>query len=378
MFQELGNIESSFDKELRELLRRIEKCEKLGTENSKQIKHLDKKFTTELSKYHYKKEEKIRYVFDAPERNQYFSGRTRELLELERVLKRDDVKQEKKVCIAAVCGMGGIGKTSLVTEYAHKMKNYYQGGVYWFSAEDDTFFERSMNNTALKLGALLGTFDLTLTNTFLKITQTSEPCLIVLDCLDQLNLSPNIMKFLSEVVRHRILAACVLLTRRNESLLIEDVPSLAKERCLSLSCLDVEEAKQFLFQRTGISDDENASSMAQKIAEELGGLPLALEQAGACIKSTCCNFANYFEQYQKEHLRLLERRKAKPASVYEAPERLAVHTTWLLNISHIKESPDGMSAIRLMNAFAFLNPTEIEQELVNVGEPPIEDEVFCD
>ena len=378
MFQELSNIESSFDKELRELLCRIDKCEKLGAENSKQLKHLDKKFTTELSKYHYKQEEKIPYVFDAPERNQYFSGRTRELRELERVLKRDDVKQEKKVCIAAVCGMGGIGKTSLVTEYAQKMKNYYQGGVYWFSAEDDTFFERSVNNTALKLGALLGTFDLTLTNILLKISQTSEPCLIVLDCLDQLNLSLNIMKFLSDLSKHRISAACVLLTRRNESLLIEDVPSLAKECCLSLTCLEVEEAKQFLFLRTGISDDENASSMAQKIAEELGGLPLALEQAGACIKSTRCNFANYFEQYQKEHLRLLERRKAKPASVYEAPERLAVHTTWLLNISHIKESPDGMSAIRLMNAFAFLNPTEIEQELVNVGEPPIEDEAFRD
>ena len=378
LFQELGNIESSFDKELRELLCRIDKCEKLGDENSKQLKHLDKKFTTELSKYHYKQEEKIPYVFDAPERNQYFSGRTRELRELERVLQRDDVKQEKKVCIAAVCGMGGIGKTSLVTEYAQKMKNYYQGGVYWFSAEDDTFFERSVNNTALKLGALLGTFDLTLTNILVKISQTSEPCLIVLDCLDQLNLSLNIMKFLSDLSKHRISAACVLLTRRNESLLIEDVPSLAKECCLSLTCLEVEEAKQFLFLRTGISDDENASSMAQKIAEELGGLPLALEQAGACIKSTRCNFANYFERYQKEHLRLLERRKAKPASVYEAPERLAVHTTWLLNISHIKESPDGMSAIRLMNAFAFLNPTEIEQELVNVGEPPIEDEVFRD
>ena len=378
LFQELGNIESSFDKELRELLRRIEKCEKLGTENSKQIEDLDKKFTTELSKYHYKKEEKIPYVFDAPERNQYFSGRTRELLELERVLKRDDVKQEKKVCIAAVCGMGGIGKTSLATEYAHKMKNYYQGGVYWFSAENDTFFERSMNNTAFKLGALLGTFDLTLTNTLLKITQTSEPCLIVLDCLDQLNLSPNIMKFLSEVLRHCISGGCILLTRRNESLLIEDVSSLAKERCLSLTCLEVEDAKQFLFQRTGISDDENASSMAQKIAEELGGLPLALEQAGACIKSIGCSFADYFQQYQKEHLRLLERKKAKPVSLYEAPERLAVHTTWLLNISHIKESPDGVSAIRLMNAFAFLNPTEIEQELVNFGEPPIKDEAFRD
>ena len=157
------------------------------------------------------------------------------------------------------------------------MKNYYQGGVYWFSAEDDTFFERSVSNTALKLGALLGTFDLTLTNTLLKISQGSEPCLIVLDCLDQLNLSPSILKFVSNVSRHRISAPFVLLTRRNESLLIEDSPSLSKEHCLSLACFDVEEAKQFLFRRTGISSDENASSTAQKIAEELGGLPLALE-----------------------------------------------------------------------------------------------------
>ena len=374
LLQKLGDLESNFDKELHEVVCRIEKCEKLVAENSKQLKQLDKKFSTELSKYYYKKEEKIPYVFDAPERNQYFSGRNRELQGLESVVKRDDTNEEKKVCIAAVCGMGGIGKTSLVTEYAHRMKNHYQGGVYWFSAEDDTFFERSVNDTALKLGALLGTFDLTLTNTLLKISQTSEPCLVVLDCLDQLNLSPNILKFLSDVSRQRISAACVLLTRRNESVLIEDIPSLAKERCFSLACLEVEEAKQFLFQRTEISADE--SSVAEKIAEELGGLPLALEQAGACIKSTRCSFADYLEQYQKEHLGLLERQTAKPVSVHEAPERLAVHTTWLLNISHIKKSPDGMSAIRLMNTFAFLNPTEIEQELVNVGEPPIEDEAF--
>ena len=193
-----------------------------------------------------------------------------------------------------------------------------------------------------------------------------------------MNFTPNILKFLSDLSRQRISVACVLLTRRSENLLIEDVSSLAKERCLSLTCLEVEEAKQFLFQRTEISADKNASNVAQKIAEELGGLPLALEQAGACIKSTGCSLADYFEQYQKEHLKLLERKKAKPASVYEASERLAVHTTWLLNISHIKESPDGVSAIRLMNAFAFLNPTEIEQELVNVGEPPVEDEVFRD
>ena len=379
LLDQLGDMQSNFEKELREMLCRIKKCEKLGAENSKELKLLDKRFNTELSKYHYKQEEKIPYVFDAPGRNQYFSGRTQELSELQHILKFDDAGQEKKVCLAAVCGLGGIGKTSLVTEYVHKMKDYYRGGVYWFSAEDDTFFERSVNDTALKLGALLGTFDLTLTNTLTKIGQTSEPCLIVLDCLDQLDLSANILKFLSVVSRQNVSAAVVMMTRRNECLLVEEISSLRKDRCLTLKCLGVEEAKQFLFHRTGLSRDENTNSVAEHLAEELGGLPLALEQASACIKALRgCTFTDYLEQFKTKRLQLLERQKARPVSVYESPERLAVHTTWLLNISHIKKSPDGMSAIKLMNAYAFLNPNEIERELVNVGQPPIEDEKFRD
>jgi parallel beta-helix repeat protein len=107
-------------------------------------------------------------------------------------------------------------------------------------------------------------------------------------------------------------------------------------------------------------------------------LPLALEQAGACIKALRCSLSDYLEQFQTERLKLLESQKAKPVSVYESRERLAIHTTWLLNIKYIKESPHGMSAIRLMYAFAFLNPSEIEEELVNVGERPIEDKAFGD
>ena len=378
MLEKLGDIKSNFDNELRELTSRIERCEKRGAENSKELKLLDTKFHTELSKYHSKQEEKIPYVFDAPDRNQYFSGRTQELQDLGRILKPDDTGLGEKVCIAAVCGLGGVGKTSLVTEYAHMMKNYYHGGVYWFSADDDTFFEQSVNDTALKLGALLGTFDLTLTNTLLRIGQTSKPCLIVLDCLDQLNLSPSVLKFLSLVSRQSVSASVVVMTRRNESKLVDEISGLHKDRCLSLKCLEVEEAKEFMFFRTGLIRDDNTNEVAESLVNELGGLPLALEQAGACIKALGCNLSDYLEQFQTERLKLLEDKKAKPASLYESPERLAVHTTWLLNIKHIKGSRHGMYAVRLMNAFTFLNPNEIEAELVNVGERPIEDKAFRD
>jgi tetratricopeptide (TPR) repeat protein len=217
-----------------------------------------------------------------------------------------------------------------------------------------------------------------LRETVTRIGQTSKPCLIVLDCLDQLDLSPNVLKFLTLVSRQTVSAAVVLMTRRIEDKLVDEIPNLRRDRCFSLKCLDEEEAKQFIFCRTELTRDDNTNSVAESLVKELGGLPLALEQAGACIKALRCDLSDYLEQFQTERLKLLESQKAKPVSLYESPERLAVHTTWLLNIKHIKESPHGMSAIRLMNAFAFLNPSEIEEELVNVGERPIEDKEFRD
>ena len=380
LLNKLSKIKSNFENELRALTWRIERCEKHGAENSKEIKLLDKRFSTELSKFSSKQEEKIPYVFGARDRNQYFSGRRKELQDLQRILQPDDTRVKKNMRIAAVCGLGGIGKTSLVTEYAYRMKKHYLGGVYWFSAEDDMFFEQSINDTALILGALLVTFDLTLTNTLLKIGNTSKPCLIVLDCLDQLNLSSKMLKFLSLVSRQNVSADLIMITRRNKKKLVKEISSLHEDCCLSLQCFEVEEARQFMFHRTGLTPDEDANSIrtAESLVEELGGLPLALEQAGAYIKELDCTLSEYLEQFQIERLKLLKYQEAEPASLYESRERLALHTTWSLNIKHIKESPHGMSAIRLMNAYAFLNPNEIEKQLVNVGERPIEDKTFRD
>ncbi|CAB4016923.1 Hypothetical predicted protein, partial [Paramuricea clavata] len=54
----------------------IERCEKLEAENTKEIKLLDRKFSTEVLKYHTdsKQEENVPYIFDTPDRNQYFSS----------------------------------------------------------------------------------------------------------------------------------------------------------------------------------------------------------------------------------------------------------------------------------------------------------------
>ena len=116
---------------------------------------------------------------------------------------------------------------------------------------------------------------------------------------------------------------------------------------------------------------------AEKLVQELGGLPLALEQAGAYIKSLRCTVSQYLELYEKQRLRLLNQQKATRVSEYESPERLAIRTTWHLNFDHIKFMLDGGKAVsRFLNASAFLNPNEIQKDIINVGEPPVEDKEF--
>ena len=380
----ISEIQSSLNKELQDVRSRVKKCEIQGNNNSlsivrnsEEIKLLEKNFTTELSRYHIKEEETIPYVFSAPPRNRYFAGRTDEIQELKRMLQVEETLGENKVRIGAVCGLGGVGKTSLASEYAHQMKDFYKGGVYWFSAEDDTFLEKTVNDIALKIGALLGSFDLTLSNTLRKINGLNDPSLIVLDCLDNQNLSCNMTRFLSLPSQENIFGHFLVLTRRNPSLLVNEVSEFEENSCLQLKCFLSEEAKQFIYLRTGAGSEDNVESIAECLCKELGRLPLALEQAGAYIKMLNCDLASYLEQYRTERLRLLNQQPARPVSPgNESSQRLAVHTTWLINMEYMSKSPNGQAAIRFMNACSYFNGNKIEEELVNVGTPEVDDLVY--
>jgi parallel beta-helix repeat protein len=121
----------------------------------------------------------------------------------------------------------------------------------------------------------------------------------------------------------------------------------------------------------------NIDLIADLLFEKLGGLPLALEQACAYIKYLRCTLSDYLESYNKQSLQLLKKKKASsPCSTSE--DRLAVHTTWLLNFEHIRKNENGMVAIRFLNATAFMNPNEIQKELINVGKPHVDDKAYCD
>jgi predicted ATPase len=94
-----------------------------------------------------------------PPRIASFTGRAKQLDKLDAILMRDKpaaVTQghDKPAAVgrAAVQGMGGVGKTSLAIEYAHRFRGLY-AGVCWCPAETRTGLLSVLAGLAVTLSA---------------------------------------------------------------------------------------------------------------------------------------------------------------------------------------------------------------------------------
>ena len=77
---------------------------------------------------------------------------------------------------------------------------------------------------------------------------------------------------------------------------------------IALKCLTSDEGIQLLEMRTGkVTGDEEH---ARKLVHELGGLPLALDQAGAYIRCLNKSIKEYLKEYQKQRLLLLKKKES--------------------------------------------------------------------
>ena len=300
-------------------------------------------------------------VFDAPEQTKWFTGRKKESNILEKCL---PLNERKELKMAAICGLGGCGKSTLASHFAWKRKEEYEGGVFWISMEDDRKFENSVNDLALRLGIEASSFDFTLSKLLTRISKQEKPWLMVLDDVDQLNLSEQMHIILSGRWKRQA-RGHILLTTRRESKEVYSSVDLDPSCCVEVFSFSDEEAKGFLLARCGAATTGKEVEL-DELVRELGCLPLALEQAGAHIKALQCSIADYLEAYKIQRLQLLsEHPREKPSWEYESKNRLAVHTTWLLNFEYVKKSPQGELASRFLQASAFFAPNEIQEDLIN-------------
>ena len=155
----------------------------------------------------------------------------------------------------------------------------------------------------------------------------------------------------------------ILITSRNVGL------KRVTETSLKVLNMAEDEAASLLLKSASLdSMSSHDSTLARKLASELGGIPLALDQAGAYMLTSQLDIAGYLELYTKHKHELMSDPEFKGASDYDR----TTYGTWDISMQKIEEMAEGnnrqealaaQTAITILRTFAFLNHANIPFEL---------------
>ena len=254
----------------------------------------------------------------------FLAGREELLAELANRMAGDEGAGPR---VVALYGLGGAGKTSVALEYAHRQLGGV--GLAWqLAAEDPAVLAAGFGELAAQLDAAERGDPVAAVHSVLAASPAAW--LLVFDnAPDRASVAP----FVPPAGPGR-----VLITSRNQIW-----PS---GQAVDVPVLDPQVAAEFLGNRTGDPDRRPALGLAA----ELGGLPLALEQAAAYVQATGNSLAGYLASFRQRRPDLLGR--GEPTGY---PQTVA--TTWRLAFEDLQQATPG--AAGLLRLLAFCAPEAI-------------------
>jgi tetratricopeptide (TPR) repeat protein len=262
-------------------------------------------------------------------RNHNFTGRTQLLAKLAASLTAGTT------AVVAAHGLGGIGKSQLALEYCYQHAGDYQL-IWWVMAKSPPV---AITGVAA-LGPRLG------------LSPAVEQAEQAAGVLAELGRREGWLLVFDNVERPGDLDGLLPTGGRGQVLVTSRNPVWGRLATpLRVDVLEHEEAKAFLLRRSGDTDHVAATALA----EELGGLPLALEQAAAYCEQTSLGLAGYLNRYRRADTRLLDK---------GAPEDYptTVATTWRLNLDQVAAT--SRAAVQLLRVASFLAPEAIPPDLL--------------
>lgn len=283
-------------------------------------------------------------------RNPFFTGREEILARLHTLLGSGRAATLSQAY--AMSGLGGIGKTQTAVEYAYRYRQDYQV-VLWVHAENRQVLEGDLLALAevLQLPEKSEQNQARVLKAVKQWLSTHHHWLLILDNVEEVSLVDEMLP--TECPGH------ILLTTREQA-------TGAFAQRVDLEQMTPEEGALFLLHRIQLLGPDaplQASShadAAMQMVQLLGGLPLALDQAGAYIEETACSLSDYVERYQHQRVSLLSRR-GRSGTGHDA----SVSTTFSLLAERLEQR--NPAAIELLRLCAFLAPDAIPEELIVEG-----------
>jgi tetratricopeptide (TPR) repeat protein len=282
---------------------------------------------------------------DVPQRNKNFTGRAEILDRLRRdasskitaVLPREDPLPQ------ALQGLGGVGKTAIAVEYAYRYRSDYDV-VWWIPSEQLPLVRASLAALAGRLGLqeAMATGIEGATAAALDALRRGHPYsrwLLIFDNADQ----PE--DFREYIPRG---SGDVLITSRNHRW-------QATIDTVQVDVFNRPESKEFLKKRAPV---QVTDPDANRLADKLGDLPLALDQAGAMLAESGMPVDEYIALLDEKITQIMaEGRSAE----YPRP----VTAAWTLSVEKVRQQlPQAQDLLRCC---AFFGPDPIPRDVFRRG-----------
>jgi tetratricopeptide (TPR) repeat protein len=285
-------------------------------------------------------------VWKVPPRNKNFTGRETLLNRLHTGI-GDNVTA---VVPHTLHGLGGVGKTQMAIEYAYRFRDSYDV-VWWIPADQPGLVRATLAQLAPKLGVpdatTAGIEDAA--NAVLDALRRGEPYarwLLIFDNADQ-------PEDFGELIPPG--PGDVLVTSRNHRW-------AGVYETIAVDVFPRKESMEFLAKRVPSVTVEEAD----RLAEALGDLPLALEQAAALQVETGMSAQEYLRLFEQHASSLLEEGKPR-----EYPWSMT--TAWRLSVTKLREHlPEAMELLRTC---AFFGPEPIPRDAFRPVKGPVRPEL---
>jgi tetratricopeptide (TPR) repeat protein len=268
-----------------------------------------------------------------------FKGRVGTLVELKERFRTTDCQ--------AIHGLGGVGKTRLAIEYAWRHAGDYSA-LLSVGARSPADFRSNLaalcNPEILKLSERDRTEETERLAAVFRWLSENPGWLLILDSADTIQAAAEVEKTLP-----KLLGGDVIITSRiaDWSLAVQPV---------ELDVLAHEDAAAFLLARTELQRKKTPTDTedAPILARELGGLALAMEQAGAYIAKNRFSFSEYLQRWETTREKVLAWYDPR---LMQYPSSVA--TTWQASVDQLA-LPERL----LLNILAWFSPEPTPKSLL--------------